>query len=260
MRLRTNVIAIIAILLIVGGAWVVSETHPSSQSALAEALDSVPANTRVAGFTDWAQIRTTLGFDKVTGKVDRDSLINNAFERDFSSRSLLEKFTDPMSKGFGWTVADLRWEMYGQASKGAVLVAGMNDDLKSGKVTRGLRSFGYKESAGIWKVDDATVAGSIPGAPTILRFASYLKNDRLIYFSDHRAYLESVVALHRDHGKTLAGVPSARQVAEPLIGSQSAFVSVGRDACLSTGLSKSPAGVREQARSLLRPLGKLAPM
>jgi len=92
MRLRAVVIAIIVIAVVSAGGWAISRTHPDARAPLSQALDVLPADTRVAGFTDWQQIRTTLGFDRITTAIDRDTLVYNSFERDLSARSILEGF------------------------------------------------------------------------------------------------------------------------------------------------------------------------
>jgi hypothetical protein len=87
MRLRAGAIAIIVMILVSVGGLAVSRTQPDARAPLSQALDVLPADTRVAGFTDWAQIRQTLGFDDITTAIDRKTLVDNAFERDLSART-----------------------------------------------------------------------------------------------------------------------------------------------------------------------------
>ena len=258
MRLRANVIAVVVAVLVATGGWAISRNGHDARAPLTQALDVLPPDTRVAGFTDWAQIRSTLGFDRITSAIDRDSLVSNAFERDLSARSVLEGFAETMVAKYGWSIADLRWEMYGQASRGAVLVAGMNDELKAGKVTSGLRKLGYAEQGGIWSIDIDKLAQVVPGLPETFSNIAVLGNERLILAGDQKPYLAGVLEMHRDHAKSLAGVVAARQTAAPLVGAQSAVIEVTADACRATGLTDEPADVRAQGRNTVKPLGKLA--
>lgn len=260
MRLRAGVMAIIVMVLVSTAGWAVSRTHHDTRAALSQALDVLPADARVAGFTDWAQIRETLGFDRITTALDRDSLLANAFDRDLSSRSILETHAEPMVEKFGWSVADVRWEMYGQASDGAVLAVGMNDGLEAGTVTAGLRELGYAESSGTWSVDPDALTKAVPGIPLTFSHVAVLGEERLILMSDSEAYLDRTIALHRDRGKSLAAVTAARQTATPLLGAQSAVIQVGKDACASTGLDDEPAATRVQGRNTVKPLGRLEPV
>lgn len=257
MRLRTSVIAIIAVVLVVTGGWAYSRTSHDARAPLAQALDVLPADTRVAGFTDWAQIRSALRLDRVTTAIDRDALVNRAFERDVSARSILEGFTPTMVAKYGWSIADLRWEMYGQASTGAVLAAGMNDELKAAKVSSALKELGYVETGGVWSlaIDQLTVVA--PGLPETLANIAVLEGERLILASDSASYLEGVLAMHHTNGKSLAAIATVRQTATPLLGAQSAVIQVNSDACKSTGLAGESADVQAQGRNTVKPLGTL---
>lgn len=259
MRLRTSLSAIIAIVLIMAGGWAFSQTRSDARTPLAEAMDTIPADTRVAGFTDWAGIRTTLGFGTVRSKLDRTSIIDSSFKRDLSARSVLQTFTEEMQGPYGWSMADTRWEMYAQGSKGALLSVGLNEDLGSATVTKGLSKLGYRKTDGIWAISADALSAAIPSLPSAFLRAAYFPRENLIYFSDGDAYLRKAVADHNAHGPTLAGVPSARMAAEPLVGSLSAVISVRGDSCKDTGVSGQPADVRAQARNIVKPFGTLSP-
>lgn len=260
MRLRAGVIAIIVMILAAAGGWAASRTQPDARAPLSQALDVLPADTRVAGFTDWAQIRTTLGFDDVTSAIDRKTLVNNSSERDLSTRSVFEASTEEMQAKFGWTIADLRWEAYGQASDGALLAAGLNDDLKAGTVTSGLRDLGYVQNGDTWSIDSADLSVKVPGLPTTFANIAFLDDERLVLLSDKASYLDRALAMHREHATSLAGVAAVRHTATPLLGALSAAIQVSKDACESTGLAGLPATVRAQGRNTVKPLGKLEPV
>ena len=258
MRLRTTVLPIITIVLIMTGGWAFSQTRSDSRSDLAQALDSIPADTGVAGFTDWAGIRKTLGFGDVRSKVDRTSVIDSSFKRNFSARSIMQGFTEEMQSSYGWSIVDTRWEMYAQSSKGAFLSVGLNDGLKSSTVTAGLKKMGYRKVDGLWSIPTDTLSGLIPNLPNTFLRAAYFPREKLIYFGDNTPFMQSVVKVHTSHGRTLAGVAAARMTAQPLNGSLSAVVSNRTESCEATGLSGQPADVRTQAANIVSPFGKLS--
>lgn len=263
MRLRTGVSAgsigaIIAIVLIMTGGWAFSQTRSDSRTSLAQALDTAPADARVAGFTDWAGIRRVLGFAKIRSAIDRNSLVDNSFKRNFSGRSVMQPLADQMHEAYGWSIADLRWEMFAQGTSGEVLSAGLDGGLRSSTVTKGLTSLGYRRSDGIWAITTDALSSALPGFPSAFTYAAYYPRQKLILFSDTLAYLQRIVTMHRDNGRTLAGVAAARMTAAPLVGSLSAVISDDIASCEATGLSGEPADVRAQARNLVAPLGKLS--
>ena len=52
-------------------------------------------------------------------KTRRD-LFAEAYDRDYTTTSVLNVFDVDMASAYGWTVLDSEWEMYGQSKDGAV--------------------------------------------------------------------------------------------------------------------------------------------
>lgn len=254
MRLRTSLAAILTIAVALAAGWAVSARSADGRAALAQALAAVPANTRVAGFTDWARIRTTLGFD--ASRDNRDAFLARADGQDYTARSVLSTFSDQMVETYGWSVDDVRWEIYGQASAGSIVVAAMTGSLKASTVVDGLKTLGYTRSGDVWSIDPAELAGTVPGLAGAFGNIAVDAGKRLIFLSGSAAYLRSVLAV--SDTTSLAGVGAARQAAEPLIGAQSAVISLGRDACEAVGFAGLSEPVRRQARNTVAPLGRLA--
>lgn len=252
MRLRTTVIPIIVMIAVSAGGWAVSRTSHDSRTPMSQALEYLPSDTRVAGFTDWAQIRDIVGFDKDSDGTE--SLIGLAFERDLSARSVLGDFNEILEPSFGWSVADLAWEAYGQATDGSVLVAGMSGDLDADTVAGTLDSIGYSEADGIWSANPAKVA---PGVSRSMANIAVVEASHLLVMSDDKAYLRGVLRGHRDRD-SLGAVTAARQAAAPLVGAPSALLEVGKDACKSAGFADQPEETRARARNTVEPLGTLA--
>lgn len=252
MRLRTGVIAIIVIAVALTSGWAISRTVGDSRAHLTQALDALPASTRLAGFTDWARIRDALGVDASSPAND---LADKAFTRGLSERSVLADAAPAMSDAFGWSIADLDWEVYGQSAGGSVAAAGMGTDLDRTIVERGLKKAKYVEEVGIWSADTASTSAAGGALPDVVNYAAVF--DGLVYFSSDRAYLAAVVTTRRDHRPTLAGVSTARQAANPLRGAASAYLADGRDECKSAGFADQDESVRNQARSAVKPYGAL---
>ncbi len=252
MRLRTGVIALIFMSVAVASGWTISRTAGDSRGHLTQALDALPANTRIAGFTDWAKIRAALGVD---ASSPGHELADKAFTRGVSDRSVLADAALPMSDAFGWSIADLDWEAYGQAVGGSVSAAGMGSRLDRTFVERGLKKAKYVETDGIWSANvSSTVDGGGALPATVTNAVVF---DGLVYFSSRRDYLADVVAVRRNHGPTLAGVVTARQTAGPLRGAVSAYLADGKDECGSSGFADQDESVHNQARNAVQPYGAL---
>ena len=256
MRLGTSFIAIVVIAAVAAAGWAVSSPRHDVRSSLSQGLDLLPADTRVAGFTDWGQIRTDLDFGDDAG-IDVGALVSAAFERDLAARSVLQASAPAMQESFGWSVGDLRWEMYGQATDGSVVVAGMDDDLEEKEITTVLSDLGYTESGGIWSIVPDELPTAAPGADPLMTNIAVLDGKRTIVMSAQKGYLGTVLDADRSRS-TLAGVTAAREAAGPLVGAHSVLLEDSKDACKTSGFDDQPADVITRAENRLEPLGALA--
>ena len=261
MRLRLVLISGLVPLLVIaaailGGRWAGGEVAADTRSPLSSALDSLPADTQVAGFTDWARIREVLGVGAATTASARAALADDASLRDLSTRSAIGQVTEEMHDAYGWSPADLDWEAYGRAKDGAVMVARFDRSVSFDSVRAHLRKLGYSREGRVWTIDpDSTAAGhelaSALGAITLL------PRQRLVVAADRAAYVLTVLETIDRDAPSLLSVRSAADVASTLVGADSALLQTGPFACESTSLANQGPDVEAQARAAIDRAGDL---
>ncbi|MCW2800159.1 MAG: hypothetical protein JWQ70_1631, partial [Aeromicrobium sp.] len=142
MRLRVVLASVLAPLLVVGvalvGGFWASGHDADGRSSLTAALDALPADTQVAGFTDWSLIRQHLDLGRASTNAARATLNDDASLRDLTTRSVIGRSVEEMHSSFGWSAADVDWEAYGQATDGSVMVAHLDNSLSLATVRAGL--------------------------------------------------------------------------------------------------------------------------
>lgn len=261
MRLRVVLASILAPLLVVGvalagGFWASGRTA-DSRSSLTAALDSLPSNTQVAGFTDWALIRRHLDLGSASTKADRAALNDDATLRDLTTRSVIGRSIEEMHSSFGWSAADLDWEAYGQASGGSAMVAHFDRSVSLAKVRAALRKLGYKHEGRIWSIEgstDTTVGNDLVG---VLGAVSIVPRQRLIVAASRSTYVSTVLQVIDRKQPSLLSVRRAADVASSLVGTDSALLQTGAVACDATSLKNKSADVKAQGRAAVARAGGL---
>ena len=262
MRLRLVLIPVVVPLLVIsaaviGGRWASDEVAADTRSAMTSALDSLPADTQVAGFTDWSRIRQVLGLGSATTAADRATLADDAGLRDLSTRSVIGQFTEEMYDAYGWSAADLGWEAYGQAPDGAAMVARLDGSVSFAAVRSHLRELGYSRDGRVWTSDPDSNATS-PELASTLSAIAVEPSRRLVIAADRATYVSTVLETIDRDAPSLLSVRSAAEVASTLAGADSVLVQKGSSACLSTSLKDAGADVKAQARAAIDRAGDLA--
>lgn len=261
MRPRLVLVSVLAPLLVVavaimGGRWASDQVAADTRSAMASALDSLPADTQVAGFTDWARIRGVLGVGSARSAAGRAALTGDASLRDLSTRSVIGQYAEQMHDAYGWSSADLDWEAYGQAQDGAVMVARLRETVSFDSVRSHLRELGYSRDGRIWTIDPESPGGRSEVAST-LSAITVVPRQRLIVAADRTAYLSTVLATIDRDAPSLLSVRSVADVASTLAGADSALLQTGPFSCESTSLDDVGAHVESQARAAIDRAGEL---
>jgi hypothetical protein len=260
-RVRFVLLSVLAPLLVVavavvGGRWAGGSRAADTRSSLTSALDSLPADTQVAGFTDWAGIREVLGLGSARTATARASLTDDASLRDLSTRSVLAQDTETMHDQYGWSAADLGWEVYGQAQDGAAVVARLNGSVSFESVRSHLRTLGYSPDGRVWTVDPESSAASAELAGTLAAIA-LVPRQRLVVAADRATYVSTVLETIDRHAPSLLSVRSAADVASTLGGAHSVLLQAGPFACRSTSLEDQGVDVEAQARAAIATAGSL---
>jgi hypothetical protein len=261
MRLRLVLVPVVVPLLVilaavVGGRWAGGEVAADTRSAMTSALDSLPADTQVAGFTDWSRIRHVLGVGSATTASDRAALADDAALRDLSTRSVLGTFTEEMHDAYGWSTADLDWEAYGQAPDGAAMVARLDGSVSFGSVRSHLRELGYSRDGRVWTIDPDK-SDLTPELASTMSAVAVVPGRRLVVAADRATYVSTVLETIDRDGPSLASVRSAADVASTLLGADSALLQTGPFACRSTSLTSAGDDVEAQARAAIDRAGAL---
>jgi hypothetical protein len=256
--LRLTVASVVAIALAVAVSSWASGRAPDHRSSLAAALDVLPRDTAVAGFTDWSAIRDRLGLASTSGQATRDALTDDASLRDLTTRSVLGGVIGDMHRAYGWSAADLEWESYGQAQAGAAMVARFSDAVSLDAVRERLRALGYSRDGDLWSID---AEGSTTVGPELARTLGLLAlvpDRRLVVAVDRPARAATVLAaIDGSEPSALSQRPLA-DVAAALTGSDTAVLQAGGFGCRATSFDDLGPDVRAQADAALARAGELA--
>ena len=134
--LGVYVASVLVMALAVSFGWWAAALRPDTRPALTSALDVVPFRSNVVGFTHWSQIRENVGLD-------------DAARRDLTTRSVIDG-VENMRDLFGWSLADLEWEVYGQDPAGAASVVRLDGSVSFDDVREKLQSAGYRQDGRMW--------------------------------------------------------------------------------------------------------------
>lgn len=260
MRLRFVLSWVLAPLLVIGaamaGGYWVSGRVGDTRSSLTSALDSLPADTLVAGFTDWSNIRDRLDVDDASTAAGRATLNDDAALRDLSTRSVIGRFVEEMHTSFGWSVADLEWEVFGQAADGAAMVGRFDSSVSLSDVRGALRKLGYTQDGRVWTSSESTpTTGDLSST---LASIAIVPGKRLVVAADRPTYVMTVLQTIDRGELSLLSVRSASEVAEALVGSDAALIQSGAFACRGATLEKQSADVQAQADAAVARAGDLA--
>lgn len=261
MNLRFVLASVLVPLLVVpaalAGGWWVSGQASDGRSSLTSALDTLPADTKIAGFTDWARIRDHLALGSASTAKARASLMNDAEQRDLSTRSAIGQSVEQMHTAYGWSAADLDWEAYGQAGDGAVMVARLGTSVSLATVRAGLRALGYTQDEGVWTAGEGTSATAGNELAATLSTIAIVPRGRLVIAVDRPAYTSTVLEVIHHDAPSLLSIRSAAGVAEQLTGSDSALLQDGALICSSSAVQDADTEAKAQARAAVTRAGRL---
>jgi hypothetical protein len=248
---------LLVIALAVGaGAWA-SGRAPDTRSSLTQALDVLPRDTIVAGFTDWASVRSRLGVGSASTAAARASIEDTGSLRDLTTRSVLGGIVEDMHDAYGWSAADLDWEVYGRATAGAAMVAHVSDRVSLDDVEDRLSELGYTRRGRVWSIGSESGSALTPELATTLAHVAVVRDRRLVVATDRAGYASDVLAtIGGDAPSALSDRPLA-DVAEALAGSDSAVLEARAFGCRATEMTDADQTVRDQAEAALARAGTL---
>jgi len=261
MHMRVALASILAPVLVAGGAlaggyWA-SGTTADTRSSLTSALDSLPKETLVSGFTDWTLIRRHLGLGSASTASARASLNDDASLRDLSTRSVLGRSVEEMHDAYGWSAANVDWEIYGQATNGSVMVAHLDRSVSLDAVRAGLRHQGYVRRGRVWSVGETVGTSAGSDLATTLAAVAIVPRGRLVVAADRASYVPTVLDVIDRKQPSLLSRRPVSEVASSLVGTDSALFQTSAFACESTSLKDKAADVRAEGRAAVARAGGL---
>ena len=249
--LGVYVASILVVVLAVGFGWWAAALNPDTRPALTSALDALPADTTVVGFTDWSQIREHLGVGVVDSRGERGKLAGAAARRDLSTRSVIGNRVDEIARPLGWSAADVEWEAYGQDPDGTAAVVRLGRSTSFDDVRKQLRAAGYRQDGSRW------IAGQRSSLPETFSNLALVPRQRLVVLSDRSKQLARVLDVVDGRARSLAGDHVAAETAKALAGSDSVLLQRGTLACETTAVTG--AAREQQARAAIARAGDLEP-
>lgn len=254
--IRTIVIPVLALAAALSlGAWA-SGRQPDTRSSLTASLDVLPAETLVAGFTDWSAIRDELGVDRGSSRAARDALAGASL-RDLTTRSVLGGVIGPMHAAYGWSAADLEWESYGQSRGGAAMVGRLSGSVSIDEIEQRLGEIGYRRDGSGWTLDEQGRTAVGAELASTLGHLAFVPRERLVVASDRPGHLAAVLATIRGRRDSVLSVRPAADVASALAGSTTAVVQAGAFGCRATSLDGLGRAVQAQAAAAIARTGRL---
>lgn len=254
-------LVVVAAAAVLGVRWW-REAH---RSELDRAVGLAPASTQRFSWTDWAGVRAELG-----ARLDADSsadevagFLSDAYDADLSSASAMGNSARTLQSEFGFSPADVTWELLAQSETGSVLIVRLPDDLDSDRLGDTLERLGYDRPSD----DDGVWQGGTDVVPRIAaRAGSSLSpqfNAIALDAEQHLLLASDSAPYARDAARDL---PSAtddegvRDVVDALGDPLSASVYTGDFACRSLAMAQADDTDRAEADQLLAAAGRVDPL
>ena len=254
-------LVLFAAVAVVGWRWWQDRHRTDLERAVAYA----PADTARFSWTDWAAVRGELGadLDDRSSAEDVEEFLSDGFDADLTSGSAMVDSATVLQQAFGFSPADVAWELLAQSTAGSVLLVGLPDGLDVDELADGFEALGYQrpdEDTGVWDGGEQLVAqlAEQNGSSLSPQF-QYLALDpdrHLLMASDSGPYLRDAVAGLDDDldDEGLSDVIGA--VGEPL----SAAVYTGDNACKALAMAQADESDQSSADQLVAAAGGVDPL
>jgi hypothetical protein len=257
--------ALVLVLVVVAAVAGVRWWQDRHRSDLERALAHAPSATARYSWTDWSGVRRELDadLDDRSPAEDVEAFLADGFDADLTSGSAMVESAVVLQQAFGFSPADVDWELLAQSDEGSVLIAGLPDDLDVADLGDGFETLGYErpeDGDGVWNGGEELVARiSASNGGTLSPQFQYLALDadrHLLLASDSGPYLREAVGDVDDDldDDDLRVVASA--VGEPL----SAAVYTGDFACKSLAMAQADPDDQSTADQLVARAGGVDPM
>ena len=261
MQRRLAVITALVVLaaLVLGGLlwW---RSQPASEFERAVAL--APAGSERVTWTDWRGIRDELGgsdldADSPTGQMT--DLLDEGFERDLTSTSVLLSSAPTLHEQFGFSPASVEWELLSQSAEGAVVIMALPESTDLGALADGFEELGYQRPAeddGVWVGGTQLLPQIAANLTPELQYLAIDADEGLVLASDTEGYLGQVTD---DLGEA-DGPEELLDVVEPSGEPLSALLYDSAYVCTQLAMSAADENDRAEAEALLGDAGAVNPI
>lgn len=231
-----------------------------TRSDLESALRVLPGNAKRVSFTDWKRVRETL--DVKPGQA-MESWLDRGYERDLVAGSSMDEAAVAMQQHFGFSPANVDWEVFGQARQGAAMVVKIPGSVDFDGLARKLTEAGFTKPAKpdqVWRGGVDLVAALDPTLTPEVQFVALLEDQRAVVTSDSPEYAASVAEVVRGDADSLAEDDAATalvgQVGEP----QTAILWAGDFACEDLSMASADEDAQQQAKQAIAEAGGISPV
>jgi hypothetical protein len=253
------------VLLVAGGVAGIRWWQRSHRTDLERALAYAPPESARYSWTDWAAVRRELGvhLGDRTSAGDVEQFLSDGFDADLTSESAMVDSATVLQRAFGFSPADVDWELLAQSTGGSVLIAGLPDSTDVDQLGDGFEELGYERpdsDDGVWSGGEELVSNiSAANGGSLSPQFQYLALDgdrHLVLASDSGPYLREAVDELDDDLEDDGVADVADAVDEPL----SAAVYTGDFACKSLAMAQADPEDQDTADQLLAAAGQVDPM
>jgi len=252
-------LVLVAAAAVVGVRW----WQDRHRTDLERAIGYAPTDSARYSWTDWAAVRHRLkaDVDARSSASDVQAFLDEGYDADLTSGSAMVESASALQQAYGFSPADVDWELLAQGTTGSVLVLGLPDDLDVDALGDGFEELGYDrpdDDTGVWDGGEELVATlSLANGEISPQFQNLaLDGDRhLLLASDNATFLQRAVDGLGDgiDDEGLRDVTGA--VGEPL----SAAVYTGDFACKSLAMASADEDDQGAADQLVAAAGQVDP-
>lgn len=257
----------VIVVVVAAGALTWWRFGPGEDTRLEEALATLPEETEIVSYTDWAAVRSELDSDASGGLSHqvKQAVLDEAYERDFSAVSLLALSDAGVEAAYGLSVLDTEWEVYGQSAAGAVAVLRMSEGFDFDALDSRLTELGYSapDGAGVRRGGADLVASLGSGLTPQLAHMALLPDERLIVSSDAAGYAAKTVRVAAGDEDSITADDRVGDMADSLSDADdpvAATMLVGRRTCAVAGFADADPGTRAVVRQRVEQAGGVSPL
>lgn len=265
-RVGASLVLVLAVVLLVAAASVVWWLTRGPSGRYAEATRTLPDSTLRSSFTDWAAVGEEIDLPGLEESKDPDQVrrfLDRAYDLDLSTGSTQLDVVGALATIYGYSLADVDWEIYGQSRDGSVSVLRLDDSADFDAIAADLERAGYEEPEdedGVWRGNADLVSQFEPPMGTQQHNVLLLSDEQLVLTSDAAAYLEQVRETVRGDADSMTAVPGVEELIEASDDSPSAQLWARDFACEDLTMSQADRADQDEAARLIEAAGGVTPL